>query len=138
MGLTHIQSTIRSLSKQGEPYEAQFLVDTGSIDCVAPREALVAAGITPEATAFYQLASGETIECEYGFARIQFLGHETVAQVVFGASESEPILGVVVLDNLGYVVDPVTKKLRGPNITPRRQPVTRGRLEEGDEGDKGR
>lgn len=118
MGLTHVTSIIRSLSKEGTPYEAEFLVDTGSIDCVAPRAALEAAGVVPEASAYYELASGDAIEYEYGFARIAFLGCETVAQVVFGENNAEPILGVVALENLGYVVDPVTNELKRLHARP--------------------
>lgn len=109
MGLTHVTTSIWNLLKQGSPYEAEFLVDTGAVDCLAPGDALVAAGVAPEGKAVYELANGQPIEYEYGFARIAFLGEETVAQVIFGPSDAEPILGVVALENTGLVVDPITK-----------------------------
>ena len=40
----------------------------------------------------YELANGEPGEYEYGFARIEFAGSVTVAQVIFGPSDVEPIL----------------------------------------------
>jgi predicted aspartyl protease len=40
------------------------------------------------------------------------MGEETVAQVIFGPRGSEPILGVVALENVGIVVDPVTRTLK--------------------------
>lgn len=50
------------------------------------------------------------MEYEYGFARISFLSSETVAQVTFGPSNAEPILGVVALENVGVTVEPVTQR----------------------------
>jgi predicted aspartyl protease len=93
------------------------LVDTGAIDCLAPRDALLASGVTPERKAVYELANGD-VEYEYGFARISFLGEETVAQVIFGPEGAEPILGVVALENAGVVVDPVSKTLKRQHARP--------------------
>lgn len=109
MGLTHVTTTVRDLAKQGSPYEAEFLVDTGAIDCLAPSDALAAAGVVPEGKAVYELANGEPIEYEFGFARIGFIGEETVAPIIFGPVNAEPILGVVALESMGVIVDPVTK-----------------------------
>lgn len=52
------------------------------------------------------------MEYEYGFGRISFMGEETVAQIIFGPPDAEPILGVVALENTGLVVDPVTRDLK--------------------------
>lgn len=112
MGLTHVTVRLTSLVREGTPYEAQFLVDTGAIDCMASSEELAAARIEPEGKAVYELANGEPVEYEYGFARVAFMGQETVAQVIFGPSGIEPILGAVALENVGLVVDPVSKTLK--------------------------
>ena len=112
MGLTYVTAQMRSLSRKGKPYEAQCLVDTGAIDCLAPADRLRAAGIKPEGKAVYELANGEPIEYEYGFARITFVGSETVTQVIFGPPGVEPILGAVALENAGITVDPTTKTLK--------------------------
>ena len=100
---------MRSLTGRGKPYEAECLVDTGAVDCMAQGDRLRAAGIKPEGKAFYELANGEPVEYEYGFARVEFVGSETVAQVIFGPADVEPILGVVALESAGITVDPVTK-----------------------------
>ncbi len=112
MHVTHVTTRVSNLVQDAEPWEGEFLVDTGAIDCMAPRDRLVQAGIRPEGKAVYELANGEPVEYEYGFARISFLGAETVAQIIFGPPETEPILGVVALENTGVTVDPVTKTLR--------------------------
>jgi predicted aspartyl protease len=119
MGLTHITARICDLAGLWtSPFEAEFLVDTGSIDCMAPSEKLLAAGVRPEGKAVHELANGQPIEYEYGFARVAFFGSETVVQVIFGASDAEPILGVVALENAGVVVDPVTRDLKRLHAKP--------------------
>lgn len=40
------------------------------------------------------------------------MGSETVAQIIFGPEDAEPILGVVALENVGIGVDPVTRTLK--------------------------
>jgi len=109
---------ISDLSKHGTPFEREFLVDTGSIDCRAPSDRLIAAGIQPEGKAVYELANGQPVEYEYGFAWVSFVGEETVAQIIFGPPDTEPILGVVALENAGMVVDPVTKGLKRSHAKP--------------------
>lgn len=112
MGITHVTVQIRDLALTGSPFEAEFMVDTGSLHCLAPASRLREAGVTPEGRQVYQLASGEPVEYEYGFARVSFMGDETVAHVIFGAEDAEPLLGVVALENTGLVVDPANQTLK--------------------------
>ncbi|MDI6792284.1 MAG: clan AA aspartic protease [bacterium] len=112
MGVTKVTTTVTNLAKSREGYEAEFLVDTGSIDCMAPGSKLAEAGIEVEGKDVYELANGQPVEYNYGYARVAFMGSETVAQVIFGPEEAEPILGVVALENVGIAVDPVSRTLR--------------------------
>jgi clan AA aspartic protease len=117
-GVAYVMVQVANLAKQGAPYVAEFLVDTGSIDCMAPADVLEAAGIVREGKKVYELADGRPVEFDYGFARVSFLGDETVAQVVFGPPDTEPLLGVVALENTGVVVDPVTRELKRMHARP--------------------
>lgn len=112
MGIVHVTVTVANLRKDQPPYEADFLVDTGAIDCFAPASALKAAGIEIEGRDVYELANGEVVEYPFGFARITFMGSETVVQIIFGPENCEPILGTVALENTGIGVDPVSRNLR--------------------------
>ena len=112
MGLTRVTVKITNLTKSKKGYEADFLVDTGATDCMAPASALKKAGIKPEGKRIYELANGKPAEYEYGFARVSFLGFETVTQVIFGPEKAEPLLGVVALENVNIGVDPVTNNLK--------------------------
>jgi predicted aspartyl protease len=101
MGLTHVTASLSNLSGGGIPYQGEFLVDTGAVHCLAPGSRLAAAGIRVEGSEVYERANGEVVEYPYGFARVLFMGAETVSKVVFGPEKSEPLLGVVALESTG-------------------------------------
>ncbi|MFO0965578.1 MAG: aspartyl protease family protein [Gemmataceae bacterium] len=112
MGLTHVTVKVADVGKQGSPFHADFLVDTGAVDCMAPRDKLEAAGIQVEGKQIYETATGATVEYEVGFARFTVLGDQTISKVIFGPAGCEPLLGVLALEGLGLVVDPLTQELR--------------------------
>ena len=112
MGLTPVTTQLTNLGKTMASFESEFLVDTGTIDCMAPSCALKRAGIAIEGNDSYELADGTLVEYPYGFARVSFMGSETVVQVIFGPDDCESLLGVVALENVGIGVDPVSKTLK--------------------------
>lgn len=112
MGVTRVMARVCNLVQDVTPYEADFLVDTGTVHCMAPREHLVEAGIRPERKVVYELANGQSVEYDVGFARVAFGGEETVTPIVFGPSGTECILGVVALEGAGFAVDPVSQTLK--------------------------
>jgi predicted aspartyl protease len=112
MGVTHVTVRVTDLGKQTAPFEGDFLVDTGAVDCMAPGDRLQAAGVQPTGKDIYELASGDSVEYEYGYGWLSFLGEETTARIIFGPPHIEPILGVIALENVGMAVDPVTQQLK--------------------------
>src|SRR5215204_2882826 len=105
MGLTHV--AVRLLhSDAKDTYNADFLVDTGAMDTMAPASALKKIGIQPVGKELYELASGELVEYEYGSAEIEFMGQVVPSRIIFGPDNSEPLLGVIALETAGYIVDP--------------------------------
>jgi clan AA aspartic protease len=111
MGLTYVTAAVQGLAGKATPFEAQFLVDTGAIDCLVPAEGLRAAGVAVDGNDSYELADNQLVEYPYGHAWIEFMGMKTVTRVIFGPEGSEPILGVVALESVGFGVDPITKTL---------------------------
>ncbi|MEM8875098.1 MAG: retroviral-like aspartic protease family protein [Planctomycetota bacterium] len=112
MGLTYADVEIRDLDQKHPAFSGRFLVDTGAVECVVNADDLRDAGVMPEGRKQYELADGSLREMDYGFARIKVRGAETVSEVVFAPAKSEPILGVVVMELLGLVVDPRTNTLK--------------------------
>ena len=115
MGLTHVAvelSRINSKEENGkDTYNATFLVDTGAMDSMAPASKLRKIGIEPVGKRVYELASGELQEYEHGIAQVSFMNEVTWTDIIFGPDDAEPILGVITLENAGFLVDPKNQTL---------------------------
>lgn len=111
MGLTHVAVELRSLGSQNT-YVADFLVDTGAMETMAPASALREIGIEPVGRRAYELANGHLEEFEYGLAEISLMGHLTAGEILFGPDNAEPLLGVIALQAAGFLVDPRNERLR--------------------------
>lgn len=112
MGYTYVTVSVSNLQRSMPAYSASFLVDTGAIVCLAPANELRQAGIEPEGRLAYELADGTSVEYNFGFARLSFMGSDTVTKMIFGPDHVEPLLGVTALESVGIGVDPVTHTLK--------------------------
>ena len=112
MGLVHVAVTLQSIDGNAVPYSADFLVDTGATDSLAPAAALRRAGIEPVGKMAYELADGTRREYSFGLARIEFMGEITAGRVIFGPDDAEPILGVTALESVGITLDPASQTLK--------------------------
>jgi clan AA aspartic protease len=125
VGLTYTTVRLRALVGARRVLEESFLVDTGAIDCIVSAAKLRRLGIRPEGKDVYELADGTTVELPYGFARVAFMGDETVTKVVFAPGDAESILGVVALESTGIGVDPVTRAPKRMTAKPLKAVCTR-------------
>ena len=117
MGLTHVVVRLFN-SDSPDTYEADFLVDTGTTDTMAPAFELKKLGMQPVGKETYELANGELVEYEHGNAEIGFMGEVVPARIIFGPDNSKPILGVIALESAGYIVDPKNERLRKMKARP--------------------
>src|SRR5207249_1396076 len=65
MGLTHVTTTVRRLAGRGKGFTADFLVDTGAVDSLAPAKALRKAGIKPEGKNVYEPAGRRPVQRDH-------------------------------------------------------------------------
>ena len=120
MGLTHVEVKIGNFGSNNL-YDADFLVDTGAMDSMAPASELRRVGIKPVGKREYELASGERQEYEYGLAKLWFMNELIATNIIFGPENTEPILGVIALEEAGYIVDPKNQTLRKLEARPLKQ-----------------
>ena len=112
MGIMRVNATIRNPADPSRAWEGTFLVDTGAIDCVVPRQHLEAIGLEPIDSRVYGLADGSEIQMDVTMARIEFMGGITGKDVIMAEDESaEPLLGVTVLESLGIEIDARNEQL---------------------------
>lgn len=112
MGLTHVTVSLKASQDAKKKYEADFLIDTGATDCLAPASELKKAGIVPVGKMIYELADGKKTEYNFGLTVIEFMGEITAGRVIFGPDNAEPILGVTALESVGILVDPIKQTLK--------------------------
>ena len=104
MGLTKVTTKLTSLTDSKRSFESLFLVNTGATDSMAPSDELEKLGVKQEGKMAYELADGTVKEYPFGLVRIEFMGETTAGRVVFGATGTEPLLGVTALESVGIMV----------------------------------
>jgi len=112
MGLTHVTVTLKSLGPSPDTYAADFLVDTGATDSLAPTVELRKIGVQPVGKTVYELADGTIQEYPFGLVQIEFMGEITAGRVIFGPDDAEPLLGVTALESVGITIDPANRTLK--------------------------
>ena len=102
---------IRNPAQPHRVWEGRFLVDTGAIDCLVPRQHLESIGLVPESQRSYGLADGNEIRLDIAGGQIEFMEEITWGTIVFGGENAEPLLGVTALESVGIEVDPHNQTL---------------------------
>ncbi len=112
MGATHVTVTIRNPANPDQCWEDLFLVDTGTIDSLVPRDRLESIGLHPKAQRIVELADGSEITMDITTDDIEFMGEIVGGTIIFGDVGTEPIAGVTALESVGIEVDPRSQQLK--------------------------
>ena len=112
MGITYTPVIISNPTDRDKAWEGDFLVDTGAIDSLVPRDVLDAIGVKPKTQREYTLADGSKVDLDTGTADMEIMGTLISTTVVFGESGTEPLLGALDLQAAGVVVDPRKETLQ--------------------------
>ncbi len=86
------------------------LVDTGATCSMAPASLLCQMGVEPDETVEFELAGGEVVEYETGWAAFSVDDRIGRARVIFGP-DGEYLMGATTLEDLALMVDPLNYRL---------------------------
>ena len=111
MGITRVQLTIKNPSEPTKIFEGNFLVDSGASYTVVPKQILYELGIKPQREETISLADGTFIKRKVGNALYEYNGIESAAPVLFGEKDDSALLGVLTIESMGLVLDPLQRKL---------------------------
>ena len=108
--------TFRVTIEVGDPAGASYrevsaLVDTGASYSQIPDSILRALGVVPDSRRTFRVADGREVERDVGETRVRLNGSSRMTVIVFGAEDSEAVLGAVTLEELGLAVDPLNRRL---------------------------
>ena len=86
------------------------LVDTGATYSMAPSGLLRGLGIEPAQITEFELAGGEIVTYETGWAAFAIMDRVGLARIIFGP-DGEYLMGATALEDLALMVDPVNSRL---------------------------
>jgi len=112
MGYVKVKADIANPAEKSRKVSLDCLVDTGAIYTMVPRSTLEKLHAQVSGRRRFKLANGNVEEFQIGEAYIEVQGVGATSIVVFGPEESQPLLGVTTLENLGLQVNPVTGELK--------------------------
>lgn len=112
MGLTHIKLNIANPARPKRAVELNFLVDSGAVYSVVPSPLLRKLGVRSHSKRTFTLADGTEITRKMGDVLFRLDGRQGAAPVIFGEREDSVLLGVISLEALGMMLDPLKRELR--------------------------
>ena len=112
MGILCVTATIRNPAEPSRTWSGRFLVDTGAIDSLVPRQHLEGIGLRPRGKRTYRLADGRATDIDITSGDIEVLGELTAGVIIFGDPDAEPLLGVTALESAGFEIDPQNQRLK--------------------------
>ena len=111
MGVTTIRATIERPDGKGRRQRVGFLVDSGAVYTVLPEAVWRSLRLVPSRTAELSLADGTLIRRGISEARFRIGGRLATSPVVCGLDRDGALLGVVTLETLGLMLNPLSREL---------------------------
>lgn len=112
MGLTHLTVEIANPAKPSRRVRVKMLVDSGAPYSIVRAATLRKLGIRPTSSRAFVLADGTEISRSIGAALFRFQGEQAASTIIFGEPGDATLLGVVTLEELGLILDPMRRELR--------------------------
>lgn len=112
MGITELEVEVANPANPKKRIKIQCLVDSGAVYSVIPGAILRKLGIKPHSKQEFILADGSKIVRERGDALFFYDGKRGASPVIFGKRKDGVLLGAVTLEALGFVLDPIRRRLR--------------------------
>ena len=110
MGFTHVNVDIANPATLDVSESVRVLVDRGATLSILPEDILNRLGIRRIQKRRFR-GFGGTVTRDIGIVAMSYDGAESGVTVAFGAEGEPAIIGVTVLETLGFEVDPVSGRL---------------------------
>src|SRR5437879_6178326 len=103
MGLVSVSGTVTG--PRGRHEGLEFLVDSGAAYSLLPTPVWQTIGLTPKRVQRFSLADGTVIERKVSECHIELPQGEGHTPVILGEPGDEALLGVITLENLGFILN---------------------------------
>jgi len=112
MGLTTLKVRLSNPRNRRLAVEEELLVDSGAIYAVVPASVLRRIGVRPRGEETFTLIDGTHVTREVGTVFFEIDDREGASKVIFGRRGDARVIGAVALEELGLMLDPLTRRLR--------------------------
>jgi predicted aspartyl protease len=116
MGMFDVKVRLANLAAPSRTEEVSLLVDTGATLSWIPREVLERLGAAAYSRLPFELADGTRLERDITAVLATIDGRKAPVTVAFGEPGEAAVFGATALEALGFMVDPVAKKLVPRNL----------------------
>ncbi|TMB44367.1 MAG: aspartyl protease [Deltaproteobacteria bacterium] len=111
MGMTYLSAKLTRPDGRGPGVRLRFVVDSGALYSVLPERAWKRLGLRPTRSAEFTLADGTVIERRVSRCTFAIAGVAETSPAVLGEAKDVAILGVVTLETLGLMLNPLTREV---------------------------
>ncbi len=112
MGKVRVPVRVSNPFDAGRYWEADFLVDTGSTVSSVPVDVLNSIGVDASEIVEVFMADGRSALRRVGLASFDVAGVKRTSEVIYAPEDTEPLLGFLILEAMGFLVDPLQERLR--------------------------
>jgi predicted aspartyl protease len=116
MGMFEVKVKLANLTATNRTEEVSLLVDTRSTLSWIPRTILEKLGVNALSRLPFTLADGRQIERDTTAVLMTIDGRKASVSVAYGEPGERVVLGLTALEALGFIADPVAKKLIPRNL----------------------
>ena len=116
MGLTDVAAMVMNPRYPGKKARVKFLVDSGASYTALPYDVVKQLALKPSFEERFSLADGTEIKRKIGNAMVEYQGREVATPVILGQRGDNALLGVLTLEGLGLVLDPLKRELRQAHL----------------------
>lgn len=112
VGMTHITGKVTRAERRSRPVELRFIVDSGAIFSVLPESVWKRLRLRPRRKAEFSLADGTLIERSVSRCTFEIAGVSETSPVILGGPRDAALLGMVTLETLGLMLNPLNRTLQ--------------------------
>jgi len=111
VGMTYVSGKVTRAEGRGRSVSVRFIVDSGAIYSVLPERVWKRLGLRHRRRARFELADGTAIMRGVSRCTFEIAGISDTSPVVLGGPRDAPLLGMVTLETLGLMLNPLTREL---------------------------
>lgn len=111
VGMTYIAGKVRRPERRSRAVKVRFIVDSGAVYSVLPESVWRRLRLQRRRSAHFSLADGSLIERGVSRCTFEIAGISDTSPVVLGGPRDAPLLGMVTLETLGLMLNPLTREL---------------------------